>query len=116
MPLFLSVTEHEEQSNLIVTFYFNFVPSAYNKPQVIETDNSFHHSSVAKSPGKHNDTPGKKEKGMKGCPKDTFTFLRISTFFDETGSNVRIRNLSDLCFRRQEEKSKNVLAHRVLND
>lgn len=32
MPLFLSVTEHEEQSNLIVTFYFNFLSSAYNKP------------------------------------------------------------------------------------
>lgn len=88
MPLFLSVTEQEEQSNLLVTFHFNFVPSAYNKPQIIETDNSFHHFSVAKSPGKHNDTPGKKEKGMKGCSKDTFTFLRISTFFDEISSRV----------------------------
>ena len=28
VPLFLSVTEHKEQSNLIVTFYFNFVPQS----------------------------------------------------------------------------------------
>lgn len=75
--LFLSVTEHEDQSNLIVTFYFNFV-TIYSEPQILKIVHSLF--LVAQLPRKYNNTPGKIEKRVKAFSKDTFTPLRISSW------------------------------------
>lgn len=81
--------------------------SAHNEPQIIETDYSFHHSSVTKSPGKRNNTPGKKKKGgNESLLKGHIYILRISSLFDEISYNEWIGNFIRLLFQERMMKRK----------
>ena len=82
--------------------------SAHNEPQIFEIDHSFYHLSVAKSLGKHNDIPGQ-SKENEACPKDTFTFLRISSFFEKITHSEWIKLHQTFTLGEQDEKEAKVL-------
>lgn len=81
MPLFLAVRECEEIKSHC-DLLFPLCPSMHIIGHKSLIDHSFHHTSVARSPGKNSNTPGKKKEGKwKPSSKGHINIVKDFKFF-----------------------------------